>query len=80
MQLKTILNRVERFKSFVYMKARWVEGAARPTIEVEIEAGKHGRPLCSGCGEVRPGYERQPARGRFAGAVWPSSGTAGWRC
>ena len=27
MQLKTILNRVEYFKSFVYGKARWVDDA-----------------------------------------------------
>jgi len=34
MQLKTILNRVEPFKSFVYGKTRWVEGTERPAIEV----------------------------------------------
>ena len=28
MQLKTILNRVEPFKSFVYGKVQWVEGTA----------------------------------------------------
>jgi len=40
MQLKTILNRVERFKSFVYGKARWVEDAAGAAIEVEVLARK----------------------------------------
>jgi transposase len=53
MQLKTILNRVEPFKSFVYGKARWVEGSYRPTLEVEVQARKNGRAICSGCG--RPG-------------------------
>jgi transposase len=62
MQLKTILNRVEYFKSFVYGKVQWVEGAERPTIEVEIEARRNGRPICSGCGRVRPGYDRLPPR------------------
>ena len=62
MQLKTILNRVERFKSFVYGKARWVEEAPRPTIEVQIEPRKNGRSTCSGCGQVRPGYDRLPPR------------------
>jgi hypothetical protein len=62
MQLKTILNRVKHFKSFVYGKARWVEGAARPTIEVQVEPRKNGRPICSGCGQVRPGYDRLPRR------------------
>lgn len=62
MQLKTILNRVENFKSFVYGKAWWKEGAPRPTIEVEIHPRKNGRPICSGCDQVRPGYDRLPAR------------------
>jgi transposase len=62
MQLKTILNRVEYFKSFVYGKARWVDDAEGPTIEVQIAARRNGRPICSGCGEVRPGYDRLPAR------------------
>ena len=62
MQLKTILNRVEHFKSFVYGKARWVEDAPRPTIEVEIQPRKNGRPICSGCGKIRPGYDRLPER------------------
>jgi transposase len=62
MQVKTILNRVEPLKSFVYGKSRWVENASRPTIEVPIEARKNGRPVCSGCGVVRPGYDRLPTR------------------
>ena len=62
MQLKTILNQVEHFKSFVYGKARWVNDASRATIEVEIHPRKNGRPICSGCDQVRPGYDRLPAR------------------
>jgi transposase len=62
MQLQTILNRVEHFKSFVYGKARWGDDAAEPTIEVQIEPRKNGRPICSGCGQVRPGYDRLPPR------------------
>jgi transposase len=62
MQLQTILNRVEHFKSFVYGKARWLEDAERPTLEIEIAARKNGRPICSGCGQQRPGYDRLPER------------------
>jgi transposase len=62
MQLKTILNRVEPFKSFVYGKARWAEGTVRPTLEVELHARKNGRAICSGCGRPRPGYDRLPQR------------------
>jgi len=61
MQLKTILNRVEKFKSFVYGKARWVD-AERLTIEVDIEARRNGRPICSGCQQPAPSYDRLPER------------------
>lgn len=57
MQLKAILNRVERYKSFVYGEPRWVDDA-RSTIEVPIHARANGRPVCSGCGKPRPGYDR----------------------
>jgi transposase len=62
MQLKTILNRVEPFKSFVYGKASWVEGAGRTALEVELHARKNGRAICSGCGRPGPGYDRLPER------------------
>ena len=39
MQLKTTLNRVQKFKSFVYGAVRWVNEAAQPTVEVEL----HGK-------------------------------------
>lgn len=62
MQLKTILNRVQQFKSFVYAKARWVDSAKEPELEVEVVERANGRPRCSGCGCPRPGYDRLPAR------------------
>jgi transposase len=61
MQLKTILNHVERHQSFVYGEARWAD-ATQGAIEVPIEPRANGRPICSGCGKRRPGYDRQPAR------------------
>ncbi len=41
MQLKTILNRVEYFKSFVYGKVRWVDDAAggMPRVRRESREG-----------------------------------------
>jgi transposase len=65
MQLKTILNRVEPFKSFVYQRACFVETATGFEIEVTIAPRANGRPVCSGCGRAAPGYDRLPAR-RFA--------------
>ena len=62
MQLKTILNRIQRFKSFVYGCARWVEGATEPTVEVELHSRRNSRPVCCECGQRRPGYDRLPIR------------------
>ena len=62
MQIKTILNRVQKFKSFVYGAVRWVEGASVPTIEVEILARSNSRSECSVCGRKRPGYDSLPKR------------------
>ena len=62
MQLKTILNRVQKFKSFVYGTICWVEDAKEPTIDVELSSRANSRPICSGCGRKRPGYDRLPIR------------------
>jgi transposase len=62
MHLQTILNRVERHKSFVYGKARFRSEGSKTVLEVDIEARANGRPVCSGCGKGRPGYDRLPAR------------------
>lgn len=61
MQLKTILNRVERYKSFVYGEPRWAD-RCRQTIEVPIAARANSRPICSGCGQPRAGYDRLAPR------------------
>ncbi len=65
MQLKTILNRVEPFKSFVYTQITMIDDGDRPQIEVAIEPRSNGRPLCSGCGQAVPGYDRQRQPRRF---------------
>jgi transposase len=58
MQLKTILNRVEKYKSFVFGKIKLIEDEGGPRLEVEVKARANGRPICSGCGEAAPGYDR----------------------
>ena len=66
MQLHTILNQVEPFKSFVYKKVQWAEPEGeQPVLEVLIEPRANGRVLCSGCGCVAPGYDRSPTPRRF---------------
>ncbi len=62
MQLKTILNRVQKIKSFVYGAVRWVEGEEEPTIEIEVRGRANSRAECSGCGRRGPGYDTLPER------------------
>ena len=61
MQLKTILNRVQRHRSFVYGAARLIDrfGLA---IEVEVRARANARGRCSCCGQPSAGYDTLPAR------------------
>ena len=66
MQLKTILNRVQRHPSFVYEQPHWDPNAEGLTIEVPIRARANSRAVCSGCGKRRPGYDRlKPRRFEF---------------
>ena len=58
MQIKTILNRVQKFKSFVYGAVHLVESAPVPRLEVELQPRVNSRPMCSGCERKRPGYDR----------------------
>jgi transposase len=58
MQVKTILNRVEKYKSFVYGEVKLLDDEWRLRLEVQLEARANGRPLCSGCERPAPGYDR----------------------
>jgi transposase len=62
MHLKTILNCVEPHKSFVYRTAQFRNAADGLALDVTLEARANSRPLCSGCGRKRPGYDHLPAR------------------
>lgn len=65
MQLKTILNHVTDYKSFVFQKETWRKEGVRPVIDVEIRPRANGRPLCSGCGQPASTYDRSPDPRRF---------------
>lgn len=62
MLLKTILNRVQKFKSFVYTTVRWVDSEQTPALEVEVRERSNSRPVCSVCARPGPGYDRLSAR------------------
>lgn len=63
--LKTILNYVEKHKSFVYKESMLMtddQDGIVPRIVAWIAPRGNGRPICSGCDEVRPGYDKLPER------------------
>ena len=62
MPIKSILNRVQRHQSFVYGSIRLVKKATRLILEIRIRARKGSKPICSGCGSPRPGYDTLPVR------------------
>jgi transposase len=70
MRIQTILNRVEKFKSFSYGRACLEERADGPALVVQVRPRKNSRPYCSGCGRRGPAYDRlEPRRFEFV-PVW----------
>src|SRR5436309_16094274 len=71
MRLKTILNRVQKFKSFVYEDAQWDQTwAGCLCLIVTVVARANSRPICSGCEKAGPGYDAmKPRRFEFI-PVW----------
>ena len=61
MQVQTILNRIQRRRSFVYGPARLVQ-APGLAIEVEVRPRANSRTKCSGCGDAAPGYDKLAQR------------------
>ena len=61
MQLKTLLNHVQKHKGFVYDRIRLVEeGIGR--LVIDIRPRKGSRPTCSGCERRGPQYDTLPVR------------------
>jgi transposase len=55
MQLKTILNRVERYKSFVFGKIVWASSGLQ--LEVEIKCRANSKGICSNCCKPAATYD-----------------------
>ena len=62
MLLKTILNHVQRHKSFVYGKVNWGGTEENASIEIEVHARANSKGICSGCGCPGPGYDHLATR------------------
>jgi transposase len=63
MPLETILNRLQKFKSFVYARVVWA--ASGLELEVHIRPRKNARPVCSACRQPGAVYDHQPSVRRF---------------
>jgi ribosomal protein S27AE len=64
LRIQTILDHVEKFKSFVYGEASLEERGDGLTLVVQMVARKNSRVFCSGCGRPGPVYDR-PAERQF---------------
>jgi hypothetical protein len=78
MQVKTILNRIQRHRSFVYGPGRLVQGR-RLALEVEVRPRAHSRAKCSGCGTAVAGFDTLPARRFEFVPLWGPRGVSGVR-
>lgn len=62
MHIQTLLNRLEKYKGFIYQSVKLVGKGTEKTLEVSVIPRRNSRPQCSGCGESRPGYDRLTER------------------
>jgi hypothetical protein len=60
MLVKTILNRVEKFKSFVYGECTFEKTGNNASIIVEVAARKNAKGLCPECHKSSPSFDKQP--------------------
>ncbi len=63
MRLITSLNRLEKYKSFVFESDRFAEDGE--SIEIIVRPRRKSRPICSGCGKAGAIYDHQPRPRRF---------------
>ena len=62
MHIRTILNRIQKHKGFVYGNERLLEEDGQLLLEVPIRARQGSRPICSSCGRKGPGYDTLATR------------------
>ena len=57
MQIKTILNRVEKHQSFIYTSTKLREKGGQLELEIAIRPRSNSKAVCSGCGRKCAGYD-----------------------
>lgn len=66
MHIKTILNRLQKHKGYVYGDERLLDEGGQLLLEIPIRARAGSRAICSGCGSKAPGYDTlAPRRFQF---------------
>lgn len=70
MQLKTILNRVGKHRSFVFGEVKFVTQGRATVIEVGVSPRANSQPICPACGKKRPGYDTRSDRRFEYVPVW----------
>jgi len=71
LEVKTILNCIQRFVGFVYQEVRLCRQDERPQrIEIRLEAHGGLRGKCSVCRQSAPGYDRLPERSWSFVPLW----------
>lgn len=62
MLVKTILNSIEKFKSFVYSQCAWKVIAGERALVIDLLARKNSKGRCGQCDKPCPAYDTQPKR------------------
>ena len=62
MLIKSILNRIQPQRGFVYGTVQWSGQCGHPALTIEIRPRRGSRPVCSGCKQRAPGYDRLAQR------------------
>ena len=71
LQVKTILNLVQRFVGFIYMDVRLLSQTGRPaSIEITLQSHRQIRGRCSQCRQPAPGYDHLEQRRWLSVPLW----------
>ena len=62
MLIKTLLNKVERFKSFIYGNSKLMTVGGSEALIVDIKPRRNSMPECPECGKRGKAYDTQPVR------------------
>jgi transposase len=62
MQLKVILNSIEKYKGFIYSDIGWDGNEKGKSLLIKVKTRKGSKGFCSGCGKRGPCYDTGKAR------------------